>query len=56
MTEIYHVYPINDKEDHSGIQCKCNPKLKNLDNGNTIVIHNAMDGRELFEISKIQNN
>ena len=32
-----------------GGQCDCNPKVEFLDSGDTLVVHNSWDGRELFE-------
>ncbi len=49
---INHVYPVNDARPHdteSGGTCECEPKVEFLDNGDTLVIHNAWDGREIIE-------
>lgn len=45
-----HVLPINDIRLHeeSGETCHCNPRVQKDENG-TLVIHNAFDGREMFE-------
>lgn len=46
-----HVYPVDDLFPHdteSAGQCECNPKIE-FENGETMVIHNAWDGREIFE-------
>ena len=48
---IRHVYPLNDLEEHdteSAGQCDCNPTVEFV-NGDTIVIHNSYDGREIIE-------
>lgn len=48
---IQHVYPVNDARPHdteSG-PCDCGPVLKILGNGDSLVVHNAWDGREIFE-------
>jgi len=47
-----HILPVNDIRLHSevGIYCHCNPRVENTD-GEVVVIHNAFDGREMFEDS-----
>lgn len=52
--EIYHVYPLKDLHPHNldGVECDCNPKIEDYENGGTVVIHNAFDGRELMEQAK----
>lgn len=49
---IKHVYPRNDISthdlEHQG-QCPCGPRVEFLANGDTLVIHNAWDGRDLIE-------
>ncbi len=47
---MWHVLPINDIRLHSenGTNCHCNPRIQSDENG-TLVIHNAFDGREMFE-------
>lgn len=47
--EYWHVYPIDDAEEHdieSQENCWCNPKLERQKNGNFVVTHNSLDGRE----------
>lgn len=39
-----HVYPVNDLREHSAANCWCHPAE---DGG--IVVHNSLDGRELYE-------
>lgn len=49
---IYHVYPVNDLENHlteEGSQCPCRPTLKIEDSGDLIFVHNSWDGREIWE-------
>lgn len=45
---MYHVYPLKDLIVHNtdSIECMCNPDI-DIENG--IVIHSAMDRREIFE-------
>lgn len=40
------IIPMNDSKSHieSGIYCHCKPRLED-----TLVIHNAYDGREFYE-------
>lgn len=49
LYEMQHVYPVNDLREHitSGEKCWCNPTV---DDG--VTIHNAMDGREQFELGR----
>jgi hypothetical protein len=46
----YHVYPINDLEDHDldTHLCTCQPSIEYI-NGSMLIIHNSFDGRELVE-------
>jgi hypothetical protein len=39
-----HVYPINDLREHSLSDCWCRPTD---DDG--VIVHNSLDGRELYE-------
>jgi hypothetical protein len=39
-----HVYPVNDLREHSVAACWCRPAD---DDG--IMVHNSLDGRELYE-------
>ena len=45
-----HVYPINDTRQHvtNGGTCWCNPTFDGY-----VVIHNAADGREDYEVAKV---
>ncbi len=46
----WHVTPIDDLEPHEeSTTCKCEPRVEIGCNGDMIIIHNAFDGRELFE-------
>ena len=48
-SNIYHVLPINDTQEHEESNlCKCNPKCV-VENGILIVTHNSFDGREAVE-------
>ena len=53
MADVHHVVPINDPPGHltEGIACACCPKVEHYDNGNTLVIHNSWDGREILELA-----
>lgn len=46
-----HVYPLNDTSEHKldGADCWCNPTIDEEDH---LVIHNAADEREMFEIGE----
>lgn len=41
----YHVYKTSERELHDleSEDCNCIPKLKDFDNGNTLVIHNEIN-------------
>jgi len=45
---MIHVYPLNDLIEHNteSNECACDPQI---DVENMLVIHSAMDRRELFE-------
>jgi hypothetical protein len=46
----WHITPSNDLKEHNeSSTCECNPKLKVLDNGDMLFIHNSYDGREHIE-------
>ena len=48
---IKHIYPVSDLKPHntdSGAMCKCEP-VTEISTNSVTVIHNAYDGRELFE-------
>lgn len=46
-----HVYPVNDLYPHDteSADCDCDPKVEFLESGDTLVVHNAWDGREIIE-------
>ena len=48
MVYLYHIYPLNDIEEHeietNDIVCKCGPVLED-----GVIIHNAFDGRDIIE-------
>lgn len=49
-TDVYHVIPVGDLKAHlDGRHCWCKPRIETYDNGNTLISHNAADGREFFE-------
>ena len=48
MTQWYNVFPVNDIRPHIDNElCWCKPVVD--DEEPTVLIHNAMDGREAFE-------
>lgn len=51
MTDIYHVYPVNDLAEHDteSRDCPCGPRIEVQPNGSILVIHNAWDAREQME-------
>ena len=52
MNDIYHVKPENDLKPHSlsaALPCECKPRNEKQPNGDTLIIHNAWDGREFYE-------
>ena len=54
---IFDVVPVNDLRDHeegTG-RCWCRPRVEEED-GATIVVHNSMDGRELYEDGRRKAN
>lgn len=54
--EIWHITPVNDIEEHEeSIDCHCNPTINNEENAQ-IVVHNAFDGRELYEVDSLSKN
>jgi len=48
--KIIHVVPLNDWFEHNedGTECHCGPRII-VENGVSIVIHNAYDDREEYE-------
>jgi hypothetical protein len=56
--EYWHIYPVGDSEEHntkSQGDCWCNPKLERQENGNWLVVHNSLDGREKKERNEKPN-
>ena len=51
MSTPVHVVPVADMKAHEerGATCWCHPVVKVFENGGLLVVHNAMDGRELVE-------
>lgn len=49
--EYWHLLPTGDTNTHKeSINCPCNPTLhKGKEEGKILVVHNAFDGRELYE-------
>ena len=44
---MVHILPVNDLIEHEeSAQCQCGPSVEQLDNGEFMVIHFALDGRE----------
>lgn len=56
--EYWHVFPNNDviehDTEHQGM-CWCNPKMEEQENGNWVVVHNSLDGRERKERNEKPN-
>lgn len=47
--ETYHILPVNDLKEHEEeTDCHCEPTVE-WHEGGLVVIHNAYDGRELYE-------
>jgi len=47
----WHILPTNDLKEHEeSSTCECYPTIEIKDNGDMLVIHNAFDGREIFEL------
>ncbi len=53
--EPIHVVPVNDLKEHEerGTTCWCYPQVYEED-GETVVVHNSLDGRELIERHGLQ--
>jgi len=62
--EAYHVYPVNDLEEHdteetplfpdkeTGLYCRCKCKpSESWENGCLLIVHNSFDGREGVELA-----
>lgn len=44
---IWHILPINDLIEHEEKStCNCEPCVEIVENGDLLVVHNALDGRE----------
>lgn len=53
--ETNHIVPVNDLIEHTDTEdCSCNPKVEIHENGK-LVIHNAIDRREVFEQRNLYN-
>lgn len=50
----YHILPVDDLKPHneSGEWCKCAPEIRR-EGEHVLVIHNAYDGREFYEVDEI---
>ena len=49
--QIFHIYPVNDIREHLTKlphTCWCDPELQIEDDG-LFIVHNSLDGRELYE-------
>lgn len=56
MSENWHVTPTNDLRKHLDSQaCWCNPKIEVQPNGNKVIVHNSLDGREKRERGEKSN-
>lgn len=55
--EKWHVYPVNDIRMHmtEGFMCWCHPRIQEQENGDYVVVHNSLDGRELKEEKRKSN-
>ena len=53
---FYHVVPTYDRRPHLTSDCPCNVEMIISNFGDVQAIHNAFDGRELFEIELIRDN
>lgn len=50
--ENRHIIPVNDYIEHDTNnfdQCICGPDVEYLENGNKLIKHHSLDGRELYE-------
>jgi hypothetical protein len=47
---MLHVYPLDEESQHNltGTDCECMPAV-DFDLPEALVVHNAFDGREIFE-------
>lgn len=47
---VLHVVPENDTRPHQdSTGCSCRPRIEQVEEGATVVVHNAFDGREITE-------
>lgn len=55
MDDVWHLVPVNDLREHetNGLRCWCKPELEEEKDG-TIVVHNALDGREQYETGELK--
>lgn len=44
-----HVVPVDDEKGHEEERCGCGAKVERYENGNSVTVHNAFDGREIVE-------
>jgi len=64
IPEVYHVYPVDDLEEHNlkGFSCACRPVIKSpqeeiltrrkaMSYRSVLVVHNSFDGREGLEMA-----
>ncbi len=50
MSESINVLPVNDRREHvCSWDCWCEPAVETRPNGNRVVVHHALDGRERYE-------
>ena len=55
LDEGIHIVPIRDMQPHALVAgCWCQPRVEAQQNGTHLVVHHAMDGRELIERHGIQ--
>lgn len=44
---IWHILPLNDLIEHiEESTCECFPDVEILENGDILIVHNSIDGRE----------
>lgn len=51
-----HVTPVNDLREHvnHGTDCWCKPEIDTTDDGELLVIHNALGQREKYETRELK--
>lgn len=48
--EIWHLLPEGDVKKHEESEnCSCKPRIVDVEDGVTMIIHNAFDCREVYE-------